>query len=58
MLVNYNIFRTFNKFISKLVRYKMYKFDEFDIAKIRNSFELNSLTSMSQDLNIDSKINL
>ena len=39
----------------KLVRYKMYKFDEFDIAKIRNSFELNSLTSMSQDLNIDSK---
>lgn len=39
----------------KLVRYKMYKFDEFDIVKIRNSFELNSLTSMSQDLNIDSK---
>ncbi|KHC43240.1 hypothetical protein MGQ_00391 [Candida albicans P76067] len=39
----------------KSVRYKMYKFDEFDIVKIRNSFELNSLTSMSQDLNIDSK---
>ncbi|CAX44646.1 vacuolar sorting protein, putative [Candida dubliniensis CD36] len=40
----------------KIIHYKIYKFDnEFNISKIRNSFELNSLTSISQDLNIDSK---
>lgn len=39
----------------KNLRAKVYKFDSFNLSKIRNSFELNSLASVSGDLDIDSK---
>ncbi|RCK55950.1 Lysophosphatidic acid:oleoyl-CoA acyltransferase 1 [Candida viswanathii] len=39
----------------KHLRAKIYKFDAFDVPKIRKSFELNSLASISGDLDIDAK---
>ncbi|EGW34999.1 uncharacterized protein SPAPADRAFT_53362 [Spathaspora passalidarum NRRL Y-27907] len=37
------------------IKIKIYKFDKFDLNQIKNSFELNALTLINQELNLDSK---
>lgn len=40
---------------NSLIRFKIYKYYNFDLTEIRCSYELNSLSLINQDLNLDSK---
>lgn len=37
------------------IRFKIYKYDTFNVTQIRSSYELNSLSLINQDLNLDAK---